>query len=69
MRFFFDRVFPVLFVGVFTIATLFIVLMVSAIVFFVYQFAVDAEGTANLVGTLIGEGIRPIVDVFQGDAK
>ena len=32
-----------------------------------YQLVTDPEGTANFVGTIVGEAVRPVADAVRGE--
>ena len=32
-----------------------------------YHVLTDPEGTANMVGTIVGEAVRPVADVIRGE--
>ena len=49
----------------FAVAAVFIFAVWSAIGYVVYQVASDPEGTANFVGNIAAEAIRPVVDTIK----
>ena len=66
MDWFFRRVFPVLFMSIFVIVIAVFVIQIVVIGTAGYHLITDPEGTANTVGTVIGEVVRPIADAVQG---
>jgi len=65
MSWFFDRVFPKLFIGMFVFAALIILIQVAIIGFAGYKIVSDPEGTAKTVGTIAAEAIKPVVDAVK----
>lgn len=51
--------------SIFAAAAVFIFAIWSVIGYVVYQVASDPEGTANFVGNIAAEAIRPVVDVIK----
>ncbi len=67
MDWFFDRVFPKLFIGIFAVA-LTVILVQFAIVGFVgYKVITDPMGSANFIGTVAGEALKPVANAVKGE--
>lgn len=67
MEWFFERVFPKLFIAIFVIVFTVIIVQFAVIGWAGYNLLTDPEGTANTVGTVVGEVIRPVVDAIKGE--
>jgi hypothetical protein len=67
MGWFFDRVFPKLFIGLFAVALTVILFQFAVIGVAGYHVLTDPEGTANFVGTIVGEAVRPVADAIKGE--
>jgi len=67
MDWFFDRVFPKLFMTIFAIAFIAILVQFAVIGYAGYKLVTDPSGTANFVGTIAGEAIRPVADAVRGE--
>lgn len=67
MSWFFRRVFPVLFIGVFALVVILVLGQVALVGWASYNLLTDPTGTANTVGTVLGEAIRPIVEAVEGE--
>lgn len=67
MEWFFDRVFPKLFIGIFVIVIAVFVIQFVIIGTAGYHLITDPEGTANFVGTIAGEALRPVADAIKGE--
>ena len=67
MDWFFDRVFPKLFIGIFVVVITVIIVQFAVIGWAGYNLLTDPEGTANTVGTVLGEVIRPVADSIKGE--
>ena len=64
---FFRRVFPVLFIGVFALVVILVLGQVALIGWASYNLLTDPTGTANTVGTVVGEAIRPVIEAVEGE--
>lgn len=67
MDWFFDRVFPKLFIGVFLIVITVFLVQFAIIGYAGYHLITDPTGTANFVGTVAGEALRPVADAVRGE--
>lgn len=67
MDWFFDRVFPKLFVGIFVFAATVILFQFAVIGYAGYKLLTDPHGTANFIGTVAGEAIAPVADAIKGE--
>jgi TRAP-type C4-dicarboxylate transport system permease small subunit len=67
MDWFFDKVFPKLFIGIFLVILSVILVQFAFIGWAGYQFVTNPEGSANFVGTIIGEAVRPVADAVRGE--
>lgn len=67
MDWFFERVFPKLFIGIFAVAITVITVQFAVIGWAGYHVLTDPEGTANIVGTIAGEAIRPVAEAIKGE--
>lgn len=63
----FDRVFPVVFTVIFVIALAVILFQFALLGWAGYHVLTDPEGTANMVGTIVGEAVRPVADAIKGE--
>ena len=64
---FFEKVFPKLFIAIFAIAFISILVQFAVVGYAGYKLVTDPEGTANFVGTIAGEAIRPVADAIKGE--
>lgn len=64
---FFDFIFPKLFIGIFVIVLTTIIAQFALIGWGAYQFISNPEGTANYIGTIAGEALRPVADAVRGN--
>ena len=67
MDWFFDRVFPKLFIGIFAVVITVFVVQFALIGVAGYHVLTDPEGTANIVGTIVGEAVRPVAEAIKGE--
>jgi hypothetical protein len=51
----------------FSVAIIFIAIQFMLIGWAGYQLVTDPEGTANFVGTIIGEAVRPVADAVRAE--
>jgi hypothetical protein len=66
----FDRNFNLmgrLFWVMFAVAAMLIVGQFALMGWAGYQLVTDPEGTANFVGTIVGEAVRPVADAIKGE--
>lgn len=64
---FFDRVFPKLFIGIFVVVILLFLVQVVIIGWAGYQVISDPEGSARAVGAVAAEVIKPVADAVRGE--
>jgi hypothetical protein len=62
---FFDRVFPKLFIGIFALVATVILVQFAVIGYAGYKLLTDPHGTANFIGTVAGEAIKPVADAIK----
>lgn len=67
MSWFFDRVFPKLFIGIFVIVILLFLAQVAIIGWAGYHVISDPEGSARAVGAVAAEVIKPVADAVKGE--
>jgi hypothetical protein len=67
MEWFFDRVFPKLFIGMFVVVLTAITVQFAVMGWVGYQVISDPEGAAEMIGTIVGEAVRPVADAIKGE--
>lgn len=67
MDWFFDKVFPKLFIAIFAVAFIGILAQFAVVGYAGYKLVTDPAGTANFVGTIAGEALRPVADAVRGE--
>ena len=66
MDWFFDKVFFKLFIAVFAIAFIGVIVQFAVIGYVGYQVITDPMGSANFVGTVAGEVLKPVAEAVKG---
>jgi hypothetical protein len=67
MDWFFDRVFPKLFIGIFAVALTAILVQFAIVGFIGYKVITDPMGSANFIGTVAGEALKPVANAVNGE--
>lgn len=67
LEWFFEKVFPKLFIGMFILGAVVIVVQFAVVGYAGYKLVTDPTGAANFVGTIAGEVMRPVADAVRGE--
>ena len=61
------RVVPWIIGGIFVFVITMVVVQFAIVGWAGYHVLTDPEGTANFVGTIVGEAVRPVADAIKGE--